>query len=372
MRVLHVASGRLYGGIERMLVTIARAAGAVPSLESAFAVASPGRLVEELREAGAPVHVLGDVRLRHPGSVLAGRAVLRSVLRTSRPDVVVCHAPWSYALFAGIGRQERRPVVWWQHDRATGRSAVERWARTLPCDLVISNSRWTARTAQLVQPRARVEVLYCPVAAVASAAAARGAIRTALGAAHRHVVLLAASRLDPWKGHLSLLRALRLIAPDPSWVLWIAGGVQRPRDARYLARLQTAARDLGIASRVRFLGERRDIAAILAAADVVVQANERPEPFGVLFAEALLAGRPVVTTDTGGAPEIVDHSCGRLVTAGDLEALGGTLAELVADPALRARLGAAGPAHAAARCAPGPVLRRLGDLLREYQNTAAA
>ena len=103
---------------------------------------------------------------------------------------------------------------------------------------------------------------------------------------------------------------------------------------------------------MRFLGERRDVPLLMRAADLFCQPNEGPEPFGVVFAEALLSGVPVVTADTGGAPEIVSDECGRLVPAGDLDALARVLGELVDDAGLRARLGARGPAHAAARCAP--------------------
>jgi glycosyltransferase involved in cell wall biosynthesis len=263
-------------------------------------------------------------------------------------------------------------TIWWQHDRATGGSLVERWARTLPCDLVISNSRWTAGTARLVQPRARVEVVHCPVALAPVPPSARTDLRAALGAAPGHVVLLAASRLEPWKGHVSLIRALRLLTDHPAWVLWIAGDAQRAHETKYRARLERMLTEAGLASRVRFLGERRDIPALLAAADLLVQANEAPEPFGVVFAEALTAGLPVVTTDMGGAPEIVSHTCGRLVTPGDDQELADCLGELVANGALRARLGAAGRGHAASICAPDVVLSRLRRILINRHTTAAA
>jgi glycosyltransferase involved in cell wall biosynthesis len=370
--VLHVANGRLYGGIERMLVTIARDRVAAPSLESTFAVASPGRLVEDLRDVDAHVTVLGDVRLSRPSSVVAGRSALRRVIRDLRPDVMICHAPWAYALFAGVGRRERLRTVWWQHDRAAGGSIIEGWARTNPADLVISNSRWTSRSARLVQPRALVEVIYCPVALPRPVASARNDIRGALGAAPGHVVLLAASRLEPWKGHLNVLRALHLLVQHPAWILWIAGDAQRPHEAKYRAQLERAVSELRIGPRVRFLGERRDVPALLEAADLLIQANDAPEPFGVVFAEAMLAGRPVITTDMGGAPEIVNHTCGRLVSPGDIRGLADCLSELIADPALRARLGAAGRRHAAALCAPDVVLPRLLRALTAQRTTAAA
>jgi glycosyltransferase involved in cell wall biosynthesis len=155
-------------------------------------------------------------------------------------------------------------------------------------------------------------------------------------------------------------------------VLWIAGGAQRPHEVKYLARLERTIETLGLTPRVRFLGDRRDIPALMAASDLLVQANEGPEPFGIVFAEALLAGLPVVTTDMGGAPEIVDNTCGRLVTPDDVPALADCLAELIADSRLRARLAAAGRAHATIRCAPEAILPRLQRTLAAHRLTAAA
>ena len=98
---------------------------------------------------------------------------------------------------------------------------------------------------------------------------------------------------------------------------------------------------------MRFLGEREDVARLLAAADIYCQPNTGPEPFGISVVEALAAGIPVVTTRLGAAPEIVDDSCGRLVDAGDTAALTSTLSALAADADVRRRLGRAGVARAA-------------------------
>ena len=144
-----------------------------------------------------------------------------------------------------------------------------------------------------------------------------------------------------------------------TWKLWIAGAAQRPHEQPYLEDLHREVARLGLDPRVRFLGDRRDVPLVMRAADIFCQANEGPEPFGVVFAEALLSGVPVVTTHMGGAPEIVSDECGRLVPAGDIDALARVLAELVDDSGLRARLGLRGPAHAAARSAPAVVLPQI-------------
>jgi glycosyltransferase involved in cell wall biosynthesis len=372
MRVVHVVSGRLFGGIEQMLVTIARCRAVTPAIDVQFAVAASGRLEQELRAASVEVVALGDVRLSRPASVVHSRARFAQFLTSSTASTVaVCHAPWAFALFAPVARRKGVPVVWWQHDHASGRSLVERWAKTTPADLVICNSSWTSKTAAALQPNAVVRVIHPPVS-LPLPSAGRQQIRAGLDAASDSVVILSASRLEPWKGHLHLLRALGQLRDLPRWTLWIAGGAQRPHELEYAQQLRDEVSRVGIESRVRFLGERRDVPALMRAADLFCQANEGPEPFGVVFAEALLSGLPVVTVTLGGAPEIVSDTCGRLVPAGDLDALACAIRELVTDAGMRRTLGTNGPAHATARVAPDVVLPQLARALEALTVSAAA
>jgi len=365
MHVVHVASGRLFGGIEQMLLTIARQRQVTPGVTVAFAVAAPGRLEQELRGIGVELHALGDVRLSRPASIAKARSLLRGVLASARPDVVVGHAPWSYAIFAPVARRAGVPPVLWQHDRADGRSLVERWAARTPADLVICNSAWTSRTAAALQPGVQTVVIHPPVTVSECPSGARADVRRDLGAGPADVVILCASRLEPWKGHVNLVRALGRVRATRPWRLWIAGAASRPHEQRYLADLHQEVARRGLEPRVSFLGERRDVPLVMRAADLFCQANDGPEPFGVVFAEALLSGVPVVTADAGGAPEIVSDECGRLVPAGDVDALARVLGELVDDEALRLRLGRRGPAYAGARSAPEVVLPRIASALEE-------
>jgi glycosyltransferase involved in cell wall biosynthesis len=114
---------------------------------------------------------------------------------------------------------------------------------------------------------------------------------------------------------------------------------------------------------VRWLGERQDVPQLLAAADVHCQVNARPEPFGIAYVEALAAGLPVVAARSGGAPEIVDASCGILVPPGDSEALAGALERLIAERPFRAALAAGAPARARLLCDPARQMMRLADAL---------
>ena len=361
MRVLHIASGRLYGGIERMLVTLAEAASG-RGFRFGFAVAAPGRLLDELRERGAEVHALGDVRLSRPVSLLHARRQVRDILRGGSYAAVVCHAPWSHAIFGDVARREGIPCVLWQHDAATGASLVERASKGSGADLVICNSRWTAGSADALQPGVPQRIIYCPVQRRAVEANDRAAVRESLGVAADDVVVLAASRIEPWKGQLELIRALATLG-SRRWVLWIAGGAHRRHERDYAAAIVAEVRRLAVESRVTILGERRDVPRLLAGADLLAQANVSPEPFGVVFAEALLAGVPVVTTRMGGAPEIVDESCGRLVPPGNQRALARALDDVISNRDVRKALGAAAVAHALSICDPSVVLPRLESAL---------
>jgi glycosyltransferase involved in cell wall biosynthesis len=338
MRVLHVAAGNLYGGVERVLVEIARAGRG----RHEFAISFEGRLSREIDATAARRHAIGEVRFRRPLSVWLARRRLAAVVRSGAFDAVVCHSPWPYAIAApGL---DTRPVLWAHGDHWTERRVTAR-----PPSLVICNSHYTASALAAWLPESNKEVVYAPVSPPVRSFP-RWEMRARLGATDDTAVIVMASRLERWKGHVELLRALTTL--DGNWMMWIAGGAQRPHEQEYEAELRQLSAVPGLADRVRLLGDRSDVGNLLAAADIHCQPNSAPEPFGVAFVEALHAGLPVVSSDAGGAREIVTPECGLLVPAGDIEALRSALAELVCNRERRAQLGAAGPRRARELCDP--------------------
>lgn len=365
MRVLHLYAGNLYGGIETMLVTLARCRHLCPQMEPHFALCFEGRLSQELREAGAPVHLLGGARFSRPWTIWQARRALAKVLGEVRPDVVVAHECWVQALFAPVVRALRLPLVFWAHDAHQGRFWLERWAKRTAPDLVIANSRYTAATLEQLFPGIRREVIYCPVPApsMTDPTAVRQAVRAELDTSEDAVVVIQASRLERWKGHTLLLDALAQLRDVPNWKCWMAGGAQRPAETAYLQELQCQAGQSGLGDRVRFLGQRKDVPRLLAAADIHCQPNLGPEPFGIAFIEALYAGLPVVTTALGGALEIVTEGCGRLVPPTDPAKLTEMLRQLVEQADTRKALGANGSRRAECLCGPTQGLPRLREVL---------
>jgi glycosyltransferase involved in cell wall biosynthesis len=172
----------------------------------------------------------------------------------------------------------------------------------------------------------------------------REVVRESLGAEPDEPCLLVAAALVQRKGVDVAIDALALLAREElAPPLWVAGaGPQQ-------AALERRARRRGVAGQVRFLGRRDEVADLLGACDVFVLPS-RHEGLGVAALEAMALGCPVVASRVGGLAEAVVHErTGLLVRPGDASALAEALARILGDAALRARLGAAGPALVAER-----------------------
>jgi glycosyltransferase involved in cell wall biosynthesis len=213
----------------------------------------------------------------------------------------------------------------------------------------------------LLYPNADVDVLYCPIEFMPSALDGdrRTTLRRGLQTSAEDIVIIQSSRMEGWKGHSLHLDALSRLKDLRGWVLWIAGGAQRLEEQNYTNALKGQAESLGIAERVRFLGHRSDIPDLLAAADIHCQPNLGPEPYGIAFVEAMMAGLPIATCRLGAAPELIDKSCGLLCEPGDVGELASALRTLITDQDIRERLGRNGPARARQLSDPASRLNEL-------------
>ncbi len=144
-------------------------------------------------------------------------------------------------------------------------------------------------------------------------------------------------RLDPAKGIETLLTAFRSL-PAADVELWVAG----TGDRGYVERLRTMTRD----PRVRFCGFMSP-RSFYPHVDVVVVPSLCNEALGMVAAEALAFGKPVIASRRGGLPEVIhDAENGLLYDPARPEELGRALMRLHSDPGLRRRLSAAAPASA--------------------------
>lgn len=303
---------------------------------------------------GALAFVKKESLAPSPRAVLAAWRMAGVVAREgATARVLYANSQKAFIVAALAGRRGGRPVVWHLRDLlgAPHFSALNTWAAVMMANWgaarVITNSQATADAFVSAGGRRRlVRVVHNGVDAEVFDAVPDDAVRAlrtqlATGAAY---VLAVFGRLHAWKGQQVALDALARLPTDCH--LWVVGAPLFGEQA-FESSLRAQAEQLGIASRVRFLGFRDDIAPLMRAADVIVHASTFPEPFGRVVVEGMLARRPVVATAAGGVLEIIaDGTTGVLVPPGDAAALAHAVATLRADPVRAAVIAEAGSARA--------------------------
>ncbi len=284
--------------------------------------------------------------------------------RALRVDVLHANSHWSHPEAALASRLARVPAVLHLHEESS-RDAIGhlRGYAVLGCDAAIAVSDAVARSLPR-RAAARATVIRNGVDPDAlEPGPADPALRATLSDVPASPLLLTLSRLDPLKGVDQVIRAVAALPEDlRDTRLAIAGAPSLvPEHGEHLREL---GREL-LGERVRFLGARNDVRALLLAADALVLGSSLEGlPLSVLEAQA--CGVPVVAYPTAGVPEVVTHGqTGLLARAGDHRDLAAQLALLLRDPALHERLGAGGRARVLAEGTLALQADRQAELLRQ-------
>ena len=186
-------------------------------------------------------------------------------------------------------RRARLPLVFWGHDAPDGRHWLERWAGRTPPDLVVANSNYTNSLMPNLFPACPAPS-SCPVRRRRSATASKFAARSRaeLATPAEAVVIVMASRLDPWKGHAPALRCADATSKYPRMGMLDHG--RRATTSGRTIPLGAAGRrcPTNLVERVRFLGFREDVFRVLAASDIHCQPNTGPEGFRHCFCRGVV------------------------------------------------------------------------------------
>lgn len=165
-------------------------------------------------------------------------------------------------------------------------------------------------------------------------------VRARFGLTGHGPVIGVVGNIREWKGQETVVRATALLARRWTDLRCLLVGKVGAGDEPYYERLQTIARELGIADRVVFTGYHPNPADCLNVMDVVIHASIYPEPFGMVNLEAMGLGKPVVSTNIGGPVEVFEEGIsGFLVEPGIPQRLADAVAALLEDPALIKRVG---------------------------------
>jgi len=332
-------------------------------------IAPDGPLLRGVEAEGFRVIAHPFVRRVSPATHLASFRLLLETFRRERPDVVHAHMPISgflaraAARAAGVPRVAytchgflfRPPARW---PLRAGTLAME-WLGGRLTDVYLTVSEADAALARrlAIFPRAEAIGNGRDGAIFRPDAAARVRIRAGFGTPAERVVVLIVSRLVRPKGYPELIEAMRALPEAELWVV----GERLPSDrGTDLTPLFDAS---GLGSRLKLLGYREDVPAILAAADIFALPSHF-EGLPMVLIEAMLTGLPVVASDIPGPREqVMPGVSGLLVPRADAAALAAALASLAEAPERRAAMGKAGRERALSRYDEANVLARTLDRL---------
>lgn len=338
MKVVHVVSGLSTGGAERALLRICENDGGAGVSHTVISLKDAGTIGPQLEALGVPVFALdlASAWLAPPALIR-----LRALVRGAAPDVI---QGWMYHgnLAAALARR-------W----APGNAALAWNVRHCLYDLSYEKplTRWVIRANRALSRRPAVIVYNSELARAQHEAfgfskdtgcvipngfdverfrpdaAARRTVRAELGIPEEARVIGHVGRLHPMKDHVGLLRALAPVLARHGDVHIVLAGrdvtAGHPALAPGLAPLP--------ADRVHCLGERSDVAQLMAAMDIAVSSSYS-ESFPNVLGEAMACGVPCVATDVGDSASVIGDN-GRVVPPGDPQALGDALEDMLSLPA---------------------------------------
>jgi len=334
--VLQVVLSLNPGGTERLVVELARRLHRQIPM-AVCCLDEQGAWATELTAEGIPVEALH----RQPGFVPRLSKAIAAMAARHRATVAHCHH-YSPFVYGGLSRVWRRAtrVVYTEHGRLSDAppSSKRRIANAalgrLPSGVFAVSNELREHLLEEGFAPARAAVIYNGIDIGPLPCAARRAdIRRRLGVGEETFVVGTIARLDPVKDLGTLLDAVSRLARGPISLVMIGDGPERQA-------LERRAAELGIADRVRFLGQRNDAREWLAGCDVYVNCSIS-EGVSLTILEAMAAGLPVIATRVGGTPEVVDVGSGKLIPARDAATLASALVDLRTDVPGRSAMGRA-------------------------------
>jgi glycosyltransferase involved in cell wall biosynthesis len=339
------------GGTEQVVCDLARVFNDAEFHTSVCCLDELGRFGSELRQKGIQVHVLG----RNPGLDLSITTRLRDLYQRQNVDLIHAHqyTPYFYAAAAAL-RAGLMPVVFTEHgrhwpDRLRIKRAVANQVLRLTTPAYTAVSEFTRKSMTNYEriPASAIRVIYNGIEIKEMlgdriASEHRQRIRSKSGLSDKDLLVLSVGRMDPIKDFDTLIRAFAHITQQlPRAMLWIAGD----GDSNYRKHLIQLVEKLDLTQKIKLLGVRRDINALLHACDLFVSSSIT-EATSMTILEAMTSGRAVVATRTGGNPELVTHEhSGILVPVGNVAAMGEAMRVLLNDPKRRERMGVTGQAR---------------------------
>lgn len=316
-----------------------------------------GPLVPRLREAGAETIVYPDLPVirRQYMNVRGAARLARSSLRSSRwlvnlirrRDVALVHSNTLAVSLTGLAAKvTRRPHVCHVHEIVTRPRIVATSLATLGSamsTLVVANSRATAehcRRTRLVTSTP-VKVILNGVDESRLRDRSMVSLRSLAGAAPEDIVFTLVGRINRWKGHSVFIDAAERLAAEYENVRFLIVGDSFAGQEHLTEAVDRRIKSSSILrARTTRFPHMADVGSVYKASDIIVVPSTEPEPFGLVAAEAMAAGLPVIAARIGALPEIVDdRRTGILISPNDITSLLAAMRQLSDSQSYRAEMG---------------------------------
>lgn len=336
LRILQVISSSARSGAERHTVDLCRQL-AVKGHQVWAAIPEGSWLEQELKENGI---VTLPCHFKKAGG-LSSVLMLRRAIKQHQIQVVHSHLSRATLQSAAAARLAGIKAVATVHVKSVDpafRLVVKHGGR------LVAVSHFIKKV--LVEggfPQQPIRVVYNATDLGDEPLNGAGNIRSELGLDSADLLAGVVGRVANAKGQRLALEALADCSGKvPNLHLAFVG---RCPDSDYEAELRRSASEKGLADRVHFLGERKDVVGVLDALDILMVPSQM-ESFGLAALEAMTRGKPVMAANVGGLPEVVDHQVSGLVLPLERPAWSQGLAELALDKDLMHRMGEAGRLNA--------------------------
>ena len=335
IRVLYLVTRADLGGAQIHILDLLR--GLQHVIEPMVGVGEEGYFTEEVRKLGVPFYVVRD--LVHPIAPLHDVRALLAIsrlIRHARPNIVHAHTSKAGVVGRLAARAAGTPSVFTAHTWCFAEGTSWKWRLAgVPAERLAG---MMSSAVINVSEANRDLALWNRVCSAKRMVTIRNGICDTRERARPESAgvprIVMVARCAKQKDHSLLLRALASI--DRSATVQFVG------DGPLAHSLKSEAERLDVAGKVEFLGDRPDVAAILARAHIFALASKW-EGFPLSILEAMRAGLPVVASHVGGVAEAVVHGeTGFLVECGDVETFGKRLSVLLDAPQLRLQMGQQG------------------------------
>jgi len=257
---------------------------------------------------------------------------LYQFFRSTNPSVVHTVSTWSHVVAGLAARLAGYPVIWHYQsiivsDAGWGsyRWLMKLWARIIPARIICLSKIIASQFQNHPALRNKTDVVWNFV----DTSIYRPAIQNeSMG----KMVIGTVARLTPWKGQDIALRAAKILKEKGIQYTWVFAGDTKLGSEKYRNNLLSMVKQWGLEQNVTFLGYVDNMPEFYRSLDVLVHVPVKPEPFGMVVAEGIASGLPVIASSGGGTECMIKLGGGFLVRSGNAKDIVANLLKLIQFP----------------------------------------